>query len=80
LHQLVAILSLKGNPVTCLPTGRKTGTVPAAVSHFESIVIHATVPDLSGVGRQQLFDESEDLPAKILDERTSGVRFRESPQ
>lgn len=57
----------------------KAGTVPAAVSHFESIVTQATFPDKSGLGRQQLFDESEDLPAKILDEQTSGVRFRESP-
>jgi hypothetical protein len=26
------IVSLKGNPVACLPIGRESGTVPAAVS------------------------------------------------
>jgi hypothetical protein len=56
------------------------GTVPAAVCHIESIATQATFPDKPGLGRQQLFDESEDLPAKFLDERTSGVKFRESPK
>jgi iron complex transport system substrate-binding protein len=32
------------------------------------------------MGRQQPEDESEDLPAEFLDERTSGVKFRESPK
>ena len=56
----------------------KTGAVPAAVSHFESIVTHGTFFDKSGLGRQQLYDESEDLLTTIIDERTSGEKFWES--
>jgi hypothetical protein len=41
-------------------------------------VNQATVPDKSGLGRQQTKDESEDLPAKFLDLRTSGKKFRGS--
>lgn len=30
------------------------------------------------MGRQQMKDESEDLPAEFLDKRTSGIKFWES--
>jgi hypothetical protein len=65
------MISLKGNPVEIRDCAR-------SCKSQKNVVIHATAPTISRDGKATTGDESENLPAKMNEELTSGTKFSES--